>query len=943
MGDERDPGMETSRPPTHRKGAIWTERSLLALIVASLALTFNLMLAIHRQALTTLAPLDSESKPALTLHPPDVPKPAARSQVSAGDSGGKKPAIAQKSTVRPEDPPPPPEDPTIKALAGLTNATGMEIEEAQKSDRRALALETARQAAVAESGRWKRRELLVRQQITGLTERANQLEREAESLDAERDVLAHERDALKAALTKASHRTGFAVLPYKGPNGTWRRPIVLECTAGTVKLQPQGVSFSSMDLSPLVNPRSSPLIRAVARELLHIQAADTPDGSPAVPYLVFLVRPNGIRPYYEARTCLEALGIAFGYELIEQDLPVDIPDFDKLVTWDGSVPLDLPLQAAPARTTATVAVNSRSNGGSGNGASAGQQSDSQGNRPSFGAWPEGSDRAGNVTGGDQRNRDAASPEDFVWPTRGRQYAAGSRPTPGSDAADLNERSLNREGVGSLAAGAAGSPSGFPNDNGTGAFGNQRFSSPGNFSASDMPGSFPSRSGAPNRGTGSGAPAGGNESNFGSAGGNGSSFGSAGDTDSGSNSIARGSGRSAAQYGTPRSSGSESGVVPYVGTSNTFREGGAPSEPIGSSGSDGASPSPYNGRGSVPGQYNGGGLNSLPDLEPAGDSGSLQTSQSGSAISPGGLAEGSLAQGGQARSSGPGQVGIGVATRVGSGSPPSTPGSGAAIGTGSFVQSRDSATGGQPTQGGDASTEPDSSQSSSSLARPPGSVGAASGGGLGPNEGSPASDLGSGLSSAAPPSSVVSAPPSGVSAPAFGMPFSSNSSVSSTASPGGIPMSSSSSTSNSSSSSSLFGQDASSGSDSSDNDRIFAPAPKRQPPQGSIEVPFEIVIVCRQDDLLLHPGGYRLTTNAMREQGASRNGLLVQELLAMVRKRAIVDPLIRPKPKLRFLVETNGSETYWTARRQLLFSLPDWPMSLQVSGIHDSHVFTKETW
>jgi hypothetical protein len=94
---------------------------------------------------------------------------------------------------------------------------------------------------------------------------------------------------------------------------------------------------------------------------------------------------------------------------------------------------------------------------------------------------------------------------------------------------------------------------------------------------------------------------------------------------------------------------------------------------------------------------------------------------------------------------------------------------------------------------------------------------------------------------------------------------------------------------------------------------------------------------------LHPGGYRLTTQAMRAQGASKESLLVRELVAMVRKRAIVDPMIRPKPKLKFLVESNGSETYWTARRQLLFSLPDWPMSLQVSGMHDSHVFTKETW
>ena len=64
--------------------------------------------------------------------------------------------------------------------------------------------------------------------------------------------------------------------------------------------------------------------------MLQIQASDTPDGAAAVPYLVFLVRPGGIRLYYEARSCLEPLGIAFGYELIEQDLVVDIPD---LTTW----------------------------------------------------------------------------------------------------------------------------------------------------------------------------------------------------------------------------------------------------------------------------------------------------------------------------------------------------------------------------------------------------------------------------------------------------------------------------------------------------------------------------------------------------------------------------------------------------------------------------------
>ena len=187
------------------------------------------------------------------------------------------------------------------------------------------------------------------------------------------------------------------MLPYKGPNGTWRRPIVLECTAGGVKLQPKGLTFTAMDLSPLINPRLSPLVRAIAHEMLHIQASDTPDGAAAVPYLVFLVRPSGIRPYYEARSCLEPLGIAFGYELIEQDLAVDIPDFDNLATWDGSVPLDLPLEPAP-RAKVNIAMNAPAEPG--NGTATGSRGDEPTTSP---GWPESSSRGGQQSAGDPGN------------------------------------------------------------------------------------------------------------------------------------------------------------------------------------------------------------------------------------------------------------------------------------------------------------------------------------------------------------------------------------------------------------------------------------------------------------------------------------------------------------------------------------------------------------
>ena len=221
-------------------------------------------------------------------------------------------ASKTKAAVPAPAPSPPPEDPTRKALTALAAATAREIAEAQQADRRADALEKARLEAVSESKRWRRREMLVKQQVAALDEQARKIDRQIDSLAAERDVLAQERDGLKAAVAKSQQGKGsYAVLPYKGENGSWRRPIVLECANGTVTLLPKGPTFSLLDLSSMINPRSSPVILAIARELLRVQMSDSPDGSPVVPYFVFLVRPDGIRPYYEIRAPARTAGHRF--------------------------------------------------------------------------------------------------------------------------------------------------------------------------------------------------------------------------------------------------------------------------------------------------------------------------------------------------------------------------------------------------------------------------------------------------------------------------------------------------------------------------------------------------------------------------------------------------------------------------------------------------------
>src|SRR5262245_19142677 len=289
---------------TRPRSRIGSELLSVVLILCSLGASWALVVSMHRRA---AADRKAAAKPVMVAKAPEP---------------------AHKVAVAPPPPPPSPpqepvalppaEDPTRTAVARLGAEEAEQLLAARAADRKANGLERARLAAVAESDRWKRRERLVHDQIESLADQARTLEREADALAMDRDVLARERDAANAALAKAQNRASFAVLPNRAPNGTWRRPIVIECRNGTATLQPRGPTFSLLDLSALLGTRSSPIVLAVVRELIRVQGATGPDGAPAVPYIFFVVRPDGIRPYFEARARLESLGIAFAYELVDQ-------------------------------------------------------------------------------------------------------------------------------------------------------------------------------------------------------------------------------------------------------------------------------------------------------------------------------------------------------------------------------------------------------------------------------------------------------------------------------------------------------------------------------------------------------------------------------------------------------------------------------------------------
>ena len=128
------------------------------------------------------------------------------------------------------------------------------------------------------------------------------------------------------------------------------------------------------------------------------------------------------------------------------------------------------------------------------------------------------------------------------------------------------------------------------------------------------------------------------------------------------------------------------------------------------------------------------------------------------------------------------------------------------------------------------------------------------------------------------------------------------------------------------------------------ERVAAPRFKSRIPDGpskTIEVPFEIVVVCGPDGLVIHPGGYQVSSHALGN--GKKEGIVVRELLAVANQRAAADPTIRPQPRVKFLIETGGTGTFWAARKQILFSGLGWPMSIQVTGSQNPSRLFQEEW
>ncbi len=119
---------------------------------------------------------------------------------------------------------------------------------------------------------------------------------------------------------KAQEGETFSLVPYHGKFGVQRTPVYVECTADGLIFQPENSRLDNPDFDIQlfrneVQRRGVALVRAN-------HDPDQPSRPPVpknatTPYVLFLVRPDGLESYYNATTALRGFDLDFGYELID--------------------------------------------------------------------------------------------------------------------------------------------------------------------------------------------------------------------------------------------------------------------------------------------------------------------------------------------------------------------------------------------------------------------------------------------------------------------------------------------------------------------------------------------------------------------------------------------------------------------------------------------------
>jgi hypothetical protein len=147
------------------------------------------------------------------------------------------------------------------------------------------------------------------------------------------DLVRLERTLADLKTLREREKNKYSLVPYRGRRGDNRRPIYLECGEGGLIFHPDHLVLPSLGMS-------APGIRAEVESRIARQRAATATvtAREETPYLLMLVRPNGIETYYRTMRALDGLKIDFGYEFIEADWVLDFPEKAEVATQPWMTP-----------------------------------------------------------------------------------------------------------------------------------------------------------------------------------------------------------------------------------------------------------------------------------------------------------------------------------------------------------------------------------------------------------------------------------------------------------------------------------------------------------------------------------------------------------------------------------------------------------------------------
>ncbi len=147
------------------------------------------------------------------------------------------------------------------------------------------------------------------------------------------------------------------IVPHKGPNGTDRRPVYLECDAEGITIWPEG-SRISMEQLENASYSANPLDAALRTIRMHVMQNY---GDSVPPYPLLVVRPDGIEIYGAARRAMQDWDDQFGYELVPAEVKLAFTKPDTNLKRR----IEIAINTAAAEQRVRMAMTQRSLGGRG--------------------------------------------------------------------------------------------------------------------------------------------------------------------------------------------------------------------------------------------------------------------------------------------------------------------------------------------------------------------------------------------------------------------------------------------------------------------------------------------------------------------------------------------------------------------------------------------------